>query len=96
MVTGVRVLKRVPIRTCIACRKAGDKRALVRFVRMAEGTVVLDPTGKKAGRGAYVCPDPGCLSKALAGPLEKALKISVDPETKERLRAEFAEQITSN
>ncbi len=90
MGTGVRVLKKIPIRTCIACRQAGDKRTLIRFVRSAEGTVVLDSTGKKAGRGAYVCPNSECLSKALAGPLEKSLKISVDPEAKERLRAEFA------
>ena len=49
--------KKVPTRTCIACGKAAEKSSLVRVVRSPEGTVSLDPQGKAAGRGAYVCPD---------------------------------------
>ncbi|MBO8126386.1 MAG: YlxR family protein [Firmicutes bacterium] len=83
-------MKRIPVRTCVACRSTGDKRGLVRFVRTPLGQVELDPTGKKSGRGAYVCPREECFDKALAGPLAKALKVTLSAEDKERLVKEFA------
>ena len=69
-----------PQRMCIACRGSDGKRDLIRLVRVADG-VLLDETGKKAGRGAYVHPQATCWEKALAGALiQKALrtKISAD------------------
>lgn len=68
--------KHVPQRTCIACRKVDAKRGLVRVVRLADGHVAVDPTGKRAGRGAYVCHERGCWEQALKRKaLERALKL---------------------
>lgn len=68
--------RHVPQRTCIACRKVDAKRGLTRLVRLAEGRVAIDPTGKHAGRGAYVCAERGCWEAALKRKaVERALKI---------------------
>jgi uncharacterized protein len=70
--------KRVPQRTCIACRRTDAKRGLMRLVRGVDGHVVLDSTGKRAGRGAYLCHDPACWEQALKRRgLERALRIDV-------------------
>lgn len=62
------------------------KRELIRVVRTPEDTVEIDPTGKRSGRGAYICPSMECLDKALKGKrLEKALKRPIDPAIKETL-----------
>lgn len=69
-----------PQRTCIGCRKVRPKGSLVRLVRGADGRVQADDSGRAEGRGAYVCPDPGCLRKALhAGRLEHAFKRPCEP-----------------
>ena len=69
-----------PQRTCIGCRKVRPKAALLRLVRSAEGRVDVDKSGAARGRGAYVCPDPGCLGKALsAGRLGHAFKRPCGP-----------------
>jgi predicted RNA-binding protein YlxR (DUF448 family) len=79
-------IKHIPQRTCIACRKTGGKRELVRLVRVAGGEVEADPTGKKAGRGAYLCGTPGCWESALkTGRLEQALRTSITQENKVKL-----------
>ena len=68
--------KHVPQRTCIACRRTDAKRGLMRLVRDAEGHVALDPTGKRTGRGAYLCHDPACWDQALKrNGLARALRI---------------------
>ena len=59
--------KHVPIRTCIACRQEAGKRELVRVVRTPSGSVQVDPTGKLAGRGAYICRTRACWEQALQG-----------------------------
>ncbi len=72
--------KHTPIRTCIACRQAQGKRTLIRLVRTADG-VTVDPTGKLAGRGAYVHNERACWETAIkGGRLEQALrtKLSAD------------------
>lgn len=56
--------RRVPLRMCTGCGEMKAKKDLVRVVRSKEGEISLDLTGKKAGRGAYVCPSPECLKKA--------------------------------
>jgi predicted RNA-binding protein YlxR (DUF448 family) len=69
-----------PQRTCIGCRKVRAKAALVRLVRGADGRVHVDDGGRAGGRGAYVCPDPACLGKALhAGRLGHAFKRPCEP-----------------
>ena len=56
--------RKIPQRMCVGCREKRDKKDLLRVVRTPEGQLVLDATGKKSGRGAYVCRDPQCLKKA--------------------------------
>lgn len=79
---GDALTKRVPIRTCVACRTSGGKRGLLRVVRLPEGAgVVVDATGKMSGRGAYVCETKACLLLALKKKqLDRSLKTSL-PET---------------
>lgn len=67
--------RHVPMRTCVGCRQQRPKRELVRIVRTPAGSVELDPTGKRAGRGTYCCRDPRCWDVALRkGALARALK----------------------
>jgi hypothetical protein len=67
--------KQIAQRTCVACRQIKAKRELVRLVRTPEGTIEIDSTGKKVGRGAYLCPNRGCWEKALKGKqMEHALR----------------------
>lgn len=74
--------KHVPIRTCIGCRTAQPKRNMLRIVRTPDGEVLPDPTGKKSGRGAYICYSAQCLQAALSGRrLERALGGSINAET---------------
>lgn len=78
--------RHVPQRTCIACRKISVKRELIRLVRVSDGSVEVDVTGKKSGRGAYLCPSQGCWDGALkSGKLEYALCTKIQPENRERL-----------
>lgn len=81
--------RRIPRRTCVGCGTTGAKRGLIRIVRTPEGEVVADATGKRNGRGAYVC-DERCLDRALKGRLEKALNRTVSPEEAEALRQAVA------
>jgi len=69
-----------PQRTCIGCRQTRPKAALLRLVRGADGRVQIDDSGRAEGRGAYVCPDPDCLGKALSvGRLGHAFKRPCEP-----------------
>jgi len=73
---------------CVSCRERSAKRTLVRIVRTPEGAVEIDPTGKRNGRGAYLCDDPACWERALrSGALANALKTTIDPPTVEMLRS---------
>src|SRR5947209_5565118 len=74
--------KHVPERTCVACRTERPKRHLVRLVRVHEGGVEVDKTGRKAGRGAYLCPARECWRLANARKsLDQALAITVSADT---------------
>lgn len=82
--------KHVPIRTCVACRETGAKRGLTRIVRTPEGDIAIDRTGKKNGRGGYLCDKPQCWQAAVTSPvLSRALKAPLTPQAIERLN-EFA------
>jgi len=78
--------KKIPLRKCLGCNEQRPKRELVRIVRTPEGEIVLDKTGKQAGRGAYICPDPSCLKKAVKGKrIEKSLEVPVSEALLESL-----------
>lgn len=84
--------KRIPQRTCIACRKVEGKRALQRIVRTVEG-IEFDPTGKKPGRGAYICANKQCWHNALrSNRIEQALRTKLSSENRQHL-AEHAETL---
>jgi predicted RNA-binding protein YlxR (DUF448 family) len=82
------VVRRAPSRTCVSCRTTRDKRDLVRVVRMPDGQVVLDPTGRVAGRGAYLCADGSCWRAAIdKNIIARALRVTLPDELRERLEA---------
>lgn len=83
--------KKVPVRRCVGCNAQKPKRELVRVVRSPEGEVGIDLTGKRSGRGAYLCPSAACLAKARkARRLEHAFGVAVPNEVFERLTEEIA------
>lgn len=82
--------KKTPQRMCIACREMHDKRDLIRVVRSPEGDISLDFTGKKNGRGAYLCNSLSCIEKcSKAKLLSKTFKQEVDAAVYERLIEEY-------
>lgn len=69
---------KTPIRTCVACRSSSEKKELLRVVKTSSGEVVIDPTGKMPGRGAYVCRSVDCVAAAVKKKaLERALRTAV-------------------
>ena len=82
--------KKIPMRQCLGCREMKPKRELIRVVRSPEGEISLDFKGKTSGRGAYVCPNPACLKKAVkARALERAFSAQIPPEVYEKLNEEM-------
>jgi predicted RNA-binding protein YlxR (DUF448 family) len=78
----------VPQRTCVGCRQVRPKREMIRVVHTPDAGVQVDPTGKRAGRGAYLCPRRECWETALArGRLEQALRTRLTPQEREELTA---------
>jgi predicted RNA-binding protein YlxR (DUF448 family) len=78
--------RHIPQRTCIACRRTGAKRELVRLVCLSDGRIQVDATGKKSGRGAYLCLSTSCWESALnTGRLEHAFRTGIKPEDKQQL-----------
>jgi predicted RNA-binding protein YlxR (DUF448 family) len=77
----VKVTAKPPVRTCVACRQEAGKRELIRIVRRPEGDVVVDKTGRAAGRGAYLHDSAECIELARKRhALDRALRASVPPE----------------
>ena len=88
--------RHIPQRTCVACRRTTAKRELVRIVRTPQGTVEIDPTGKKSGRGAYLCKAQQCWQLVLKkGRLDNALKAKLTPQEKEAL-LEYAHSLPTS
>ena len=82
--------KHKPQRTCVACRAIKEKRELIRVVRTPAGQIMLDPTGKANGRGAYLCRSSDCLAIGLQkGRLARALKATLSMEEVQALQIEF-------
>ena len=83
-------VKKIPQRKCVGCGEMKDKKALLRIVRSPEGEISLDKTGKKNGRGAYVCPSKECITLAVKQKgLERGLKVPVEASVLEGLLKEF-------
>ena len=82
--------KKIPMRMCVGCREMKEKRGLIRIVRTPEGEAVLDPTGKRSGRGAYVCRNAECLRRSIRQKqLERQLEITLTEEVTAALTAEM-------
>ena len=78
------------MRMCVGCREIKEKRDLIRIVRTPEGDAVLDPTGKKSGRGAYVCRRAECLQRAIRQKQpERQLEITLTQDITEALTGEM-------
>lgn len=74
-------VKKIPQRMCVGCQEMKSKKELIRVVRTPQETIEIDPTGKRSGRGAYICPQEECLKKAVKGKrLEKALQKNIAAE----------------
>ena len=83
-------MKKIPMRMCVACREMRAKKDLMRIVRTAEGELVLDLTGKRSGRGAYLCRDAACMNKAIkTRALERALEAPMNDELRAALDTEI-------
>jgi predicted RNA-binding protein YlxR (DUF448 family) len=83
--------RKIPTRICVGCQQAKTKKELIRIVLTPEGNVEVDKTGKKAGRGAYLCPNTDCLDKACKEHrLERSLKTKVSNEIYEALKQELS------
>jgi len=82
--------KKIPMRQCVGCREMKPKKELIRIVRSQQGEISVDFTGKKAGRGAYICPDSECLKKARRA---KALSRAFESEIPEEVYAALEEQM---
>jgi predicted RNA-binding protein YlxR (DUF448 family) len=81
-------VRKVPQRTCVGCQQVRPKRELVRVFRAPDGTVGIDPKGKRPGRGAYICPQASCLASAIRGKrLERALETTLSREITDQLGA---------
>ena len=84
--------KRVPMRKCVGCGEMIGKKGAVRVVRDKDGNVSVDPTGKKSGRGAYVCKDAKCLELAVKGrKLERSFKCAIPAEIYDLIAKELTE-----
>lgn len=83
--------RKIPLRKCTGCQEMKSKKELIRVVRSPEGEISIDFTGKKSGRGAYICPDAGCLETAIRRKgLERSLDVAISEEVYEALRKEMS------
>lgn len=84
--------KKIPLRQCVGCMEMKEKKFMMRVLKTPEGDIVLDVTGKKNGRGAYLCKCMECLKKAQKNKgLERSFKMSLSNEIYTGLEKEFAE-----
>ena len=80
----------MPVRMCVGCQEMKNKKEMIRVIKTPEGTFMLDATGKKNGRGAYICPNRECLSQAIKSKgLERSFKQAIPKEVYESLEKEM-------
>ncbi len=78
--------KKIPMRMCIGCREMKEKKSLLRIVKSPEGEISADPTGRKPGRGAYICKSAECLQKAIRQKqIERAFECRLTDETRQAI-----------
>ena len=83
-------VKKIPLRQCIGCGEMKSKKEMIRVIKTAEGEILLDATGRKNGRGAYLCPSMECFKKAVKGRgLERSFKMAIPREVYETLEKEM-------
>ena len=83
-------VKKVPMRQCTGCGEMKNKKEMIRVLKTAEDGIVIDETGRKNGRGAYICPSMDCFRKAVKGKgLERSLKMAIPKEVYETLEKEM-------
>ena len=84
--------KKIPMRQCVGCNEMKSKKEMMRVLKSTDGSIVLDMTGRKNGRGAYLCMNRECLVKARKNKgLERSFKMSIPREIYENLEKEFEE-----
>ena len=84
--------KKFPMRKCVGCQEMKRKKEMLRVIRTQEGEFLLDATGKKNGRGAYLCPSSDCLAKAIRQKgLERSFKQAIPQDVYEMLEREMRE-----
>ena len=84
-------MKKLPVRLCVGCQEPHNKRDMIRIVKSPEGEFSVDTTGKKSGRGAYICRNIECFNSAVKQHrLEKSFKCQIDVNVYEQLKEEFA------
>lgn len=84
--------KKIPMRKCVGCGEMKEKKSLIRIIHTPEDELLLDATGKKNGRGAYICKYLSCFEKARKSKgLERSLKMSIPEEIYEELQKEMQE-----
>ncbi len=82
--------KKIPMRMCVGCREMKPKKELIRVVRAPDGSVSMDPVGKKPGRGAYVCRNAACLQRAIKQrQLERQLEVQLTEDVAAQLQQEL-------
>ena len=85
-------VKKIPLRQCIGCGEMKSKKEMISVLKTAEGEILLDATGRKNGRGAYLCPSMECFKKAVKGRgLERSFKMAIPREVYETLEKEMEE-----
>ena len=85
-------VKKIPQRHCIGCGEMKSKREMIRVIKTNEEQIFIDATGKKNGRGAYICPNLSCLNKTIKNKgLERSFKMSIPSEVYEQLKKEMTE-----
>ena len=83
-----------PLRMCAGCRGHFEKKQLLRIVRTPDGELILDARAKASGRGMYICRDQQCYEKAKKSKaIERMLKVSIDPETYDLLKASLMKEL---
>ena len=85
-------VKKIPLRQCIGCGEMKSKKEMIRVIKTAEDQILLDATGRKNGRGAYLCPSMECFKKAVkVRGLERSFKMAIPREVYETLEKEMEE-----
>ena len=85
-------VKKIPLRQCIGCGEMKSKKEMIRVIKTAEDEIMLDATGRKNGRGAYLCPSMECFKKAVKSKgLERSFKMAIPKEVYETLEKEMEE-----